>query len=206
MTPASPYARSLDQCVAQIDRSLAFKSALMNEFPADSLARHTPTLAKPFEDAVGLFSSLGIPYALIGGIAAMVYGRARFTEDIDFVAAADHQAVLAAHSEAMQAHRFDPQCTWKLYHDSGIEIDVWKDEHSDGIAARAREVQWGNTTVRVAEVHDLIAMKLRAGRLQDDYDISEILKKTPLVEETLRALVTQEEFARFEAIKKRVGH
>ena len=53
------------------------------------------------------------------------------------------------------------------------------------------------------EVHDLVAMKLRAGRIQDDYDISEILKRNRLDLELLQTLVTQEQFARFEAIAAR---
>ena len=53
------------------------------------------SLAAPLLDAVEMFTQLKIPYALIGGLAAMVYGRARFTEDIDFVAASAHEAVLA---------------------------------------------------------------------------------------------------------------
>ena len=54
-------------------------------------------------------------------------------------------------------------------------------------------------------MHDLIAMKLRANRPQDDYDISEIIKKTPLDEALLMQRVTPEQFARFQAIKTRVG-
>ncbi|HEY4329721.1 MAG TPA: nucleotidyl transferase AbiEii/AbiGii toxin family protein [Phycisphaerae bacterium] len=160
-------------------------------------------LLRPLEDAVGLFSALSIPYALIGGIAAMLYGRARFTEDVDFVAAAGHQEILAAHQDTMRQFHFDPVATWKLYHNSGIEVDVWKDEFSDQIAARARIVTFRHLQVRVAEVHDLIAMKLRAGRIQDDYDISEIFKHIPLDEPRLQQLVTPEQFAHFLSVKAR---
>src|SRR4051812_19588675 len=90
----------------------------MVEIPADYTA--------PLLDAVSLFEELGIGYALIGGLAAMHYGRSRFTEDVDFVAAADHEAKLAANGEAMRRLHFDPGSTWKLYHESGVEIDIWK--------------------------------------------------------------------------------
>jgi len=164
----------------------------------------TPLLLHALRDAVALFTTLKISYALIGGIAAMTYGRSRFTEDVDFVAAENHQDILAANPEVMRACHFDPGCTWKLYHESGVEIDIWKDEHSNGIAARARSVLLGDQTVMVADVHDLIAMKLRAGRFQDDYDISEILKRNALQESTLRGLVSAQEYARFVSIKNRV--
>jgi len=162
-------------------------------------------LLQPLVDAVELFTRLNIPYALVGGIAAMVYGRARFTDDIDFVAAGNHQAVLAAHADIMRACHFDPASTWKLYHDSGTALDLWKDAHADQIAARAREIQLAGRTVRIADVHDLIAMKLRAARFQDDYDISEILRHTEVNDLTLQSLVTPQEFERFTIIRRRLA-
>ena len=163
-----------------------------------------PALLQPLEDAVALFDALQIPYALVGGIAAMVYGRARFTEDVDFVASASHEQVLAAHPDVMASFHFDPACTWKLYHITGIEIDIWKDDYSDQIAARAQVIQLRGHAVRIAEIHDLIAMKLRANRPQDDYDISEILKHTAIDETLLQQRIAPEQFARFLAIKGRI--
>jgi hypothetical protein len=190
--------RDLAECLAQIRRSSAFRSTLMNE-----PALHA-SLAAPLLDAVELFTRLGIPYALIGGIAAMVYGRARFTEDIDFVAASTHEAVLAKHPEVMQACHFDPKSAWKLYHDSGVELDIWKDEHVDGIIARSREVTLAGRPVRIADVHDLIAMKLRAGRLQDDYDVSQIIKTGGVDEQVLQQRLTPEQMARYRQVVARV--
>ena len=97
-----------------------------------SLAPENPLLP-PLLDAVRLFNQLKIPYALIGGIAAMVYGRARFTDDVDFAAAAGHESVLAANADTMLTYHFDPNGTWKLYHARGVEIDIWKDEHPAGL-------------------------------------------------------------------------
>lgn len=170
----------------------------MSGEPASSLP-----YAQPLLDAVGLFTKLHIEYALIGGVAAMYYGRARFTEDVDFIAAADHQEILASNPQAMRNAHFDPTSTWKLYHDSGVEIDIWKDEHTDDIISRAREVELTGHRVRVAEAHDLIAMKLRAGRIQDDYDIFEISRGTPLDHERIRSMVTPDQFAHFLEIQQR---
>jgi len=160
-----------------------------------------PTLEGPMQDAIKLFTTLKIPYALIGGIAAMIYGHARFSEDINFVAVANHQAILAANPDVMRACNFDASCTWKLYHSSGI--DIWKDEHSDAIAARAKTIRFGNQDVRIADVHDLIAMKLRANRARDDGDIVEILKHTPIDETLLQSRITPEQFIHYQAIKVR---
>ena len=105
----------------------------------------------------------------------------------------------------MRAHGFDPSCTWKLYHESGIEIDIWKDEFADGIVSRAITVPLGTMLmVRLAEMHDLIAMKLRAGRFQDDYDISEIVRHSQVDPGVLRERVTGEQLIRFEQIVARV--
>ncbi len=82
--------RELADCLSQIDRSVAFRNGLMNE------GEKQVPYAGPLLDAVGLFESLGIGYALIGGVAAMVYGRARFTEDVDFIAASGHMDFLIA--------------------------------------------------------------------------------------------------------------
>lgn len=162
-----------------------------------------PSLAKPLLDAVSLFEKLAIRYALVGGIAAMYYGRARFTDDLDFVAEFLHEKTLAAHPEVMTEFGFDPSCTYKLYHNSGIDIDLWKDEFSDDIANRAREVELAGRKVKVADPNDLAAMKLRAGRPQDDYDISELIRSAAIDEGILQGRVTAAQFVRFNDIRSR---
>lgn len=162
-------------------------------------------LLEALKDAVGLFTELHIPYALVGGLAAMIYGRARFTEDADFVAAANHLSILAANPDTVRRFHFDPASTWKLYHASGISIDIWKDENSDAIAARAKTIELRGLTLRIAEVHDLIAMKLRANRPQDDYDISEIVRVVQIQEPAIAAQVSSDELARFRQIRARIA-
>jgi len=162
-------------------------------------------LAQALQDAVNLFRELGIGYALIGGLAAMVHGRSRYTEDVDFVAEPGHDALLDSDSEVMKKHRFDPSCTRKLYHRSGIKIDLWKDEHAAGIVERAVRRKLGDRFAKVAEPHDLVAMKLRADRPQDDYDIAQIIEAQDLDPTRLKALVTATQFRRFTAIGKRIA-
>ena len=161
-------------------------------------------LTRPLLDAVGLFEKLGIGYALIGGLAAMVYGRTRFTVDVDFIAQNDHEKMLAANPDAMTQCHFDPTSTWKLYHDSGTDIDIWKDEHANAMISRAVTTKLAGRGVRIIEPHDLITMKLRADRPQDDYDISEILKHTSIDDAIVEQRVTAEQFDAYLAIKKRI--
>ena len=163
-----------------------------------------PDLAAALHDAVALMRELKLKYALVGGLAAMVHGRARYTEDVDLVAEPGHEATLAEHPEVMRRHGFDPSCTWKLYHRSGIGINLWKDDHAAGIVTRAVRRKLGAKFAKVAEPHDLIAMNLRAGRPQDDYDISEIIKAQSIDETILTHRVTAGQMRRFRTIRRRV--
>ena len=162
-------------------------------------------LVAPMLDAIALFEALGIDYALVGGLAAMYYGRARFTQDVDFIASQGHEQAFADNPDAMRRHHFDPGCTWKLYHNSGVEIYVWRDDFVPSMLARAGEATLAGRSVRVVDVHDLIAMKLRAGRPQDDYDVSEILKRTDVDEPVVQSRVSPEQFTHFIDIKRRIG-
>jgi len=162
-------------------------------------------LAGPLKDAVGLFNAVAIDYALIGGFAAMYYGRPRFTEDVDFIARSGHEAVLGSQPDQMKQFGFDPSCTWKLYHRSGAEIDIWKDEYVEDMIDRAVQTQMAGTAVRIVEMHDLIAMKLRSGRPQDDYDICEILKHQSIEVSILKPRVTDEQFDSFNQLRHRVS-
>ena len=53
----------------------------------------------PFQDFVGIFERLRIPYALIGGLAVGVHGIPRPTHDLDFTIAVDRSRL----SEFFQA-------------------------------------------------------------------------------------------------------
>jgi Nucleotidyl transferase of unknown function (DUF2204) len=189
----------LDPTLERMEYGRALKGALlMQGKPADWVP-----YAQPLIDAVQLFEELGIGYALIGGIAAMYYGRSRFTEDVDFVAVTGHMDIFAAHPPEMEKHHFDPTCTYKHYHRSGVQVDLWKDEYADQIVANSHAVELAGRTIRIVDLLDLMAMKLRARRLKDDYDVSQIIQANTIDEGRLRTIVTTEEFAWFEGIKQR---
>src|SRR3954471_20161285 len=167
----APAGTELDSTLKRMEYGRALKGALLMNPHPDTWVPY----AQPLLDAVSLFEELKIGYALAGGIAAMYYGRSRFTEDVDFIAVSGHMETFAAHPETMQKHHFDPSCNFKLYHQSGVQVDLWKDDHADEIVSRASAVELAGRSIRIVEAHDLIAMKLRAKRLKDDYDISQIL-------------------------------
>ena len=192
-------ANQLGQILDRMDYGRALKSQLLMNSKPESWVPY----AQPLLDAVELFEELKIGYALIGGVAAMYYGRARFTEDVDFVAVTGHMDIFTAHPAELDKHHFAPDCVHKLYHQSGIQVDLWKDEYADQIVANAIPVELAGRSVRIIEPHDLLAMKLRAGRLKDDYDISQILLNTKIDESRLAAMVTAEQMAHFGEIKRR---
>lgn len=188
---------SLQASLDLIERSAAFQRELTMQTGGHG------GLTRPMLDAVALFEAVGVGYALVGGIASMVYGRARFTLDVDFVAESGHETKLAAAPETMRRFHFDPSYTWKLYHESGVDIDLWKDSHADAIVRCAVLQTLSGRSIRIAEPHDLIAMKLRADRAQDLYDIAEILKHQPIMDDRIRERVDEAQFARFLEIRRR---
>jgi hypothetical protein len=185
----------LGACLERMTYAAGFRSAFMGK------SKPPLPYLRPLLDAIALFEELQVGYALIGGVAAMYYGQPRVTEDLDFVAAPGHMDVLAANPDFMKKHRFDPSCTWKLYHDSGVEVDIWKDEFADEILSRARTVEIQGHQIRIAEPHDLIAMKLRAGRPQDNYDITEIVQGATIDDSVVRQRVTPEQYEHYLRVK-----
>ncbi|MCY2953362.1 MAG: hypothetical protein NTU53_15490 [Planctomycetota bacterium] len=191
--------RDLGACFAELARGLAFRNAIIGEPAGEAIAYVQPLL-----DVIRLFEELGIKYAIVGGIAATYYGGKRFSEGPDFVIASEDSQVLERKGEVMRRHRFALSNESELRHASGVEGKLWIDGHADEVVERACVRRIAGRLIRVADVHDLIAMQLRADRVQDDYDISEILKKTAVDDEVVRARVTTEQFGHYLAVKQRI--
>jgi hypothetical protein len=84
-----------------------------------------------------------------------------------------------------------------------LKIDIWKDGHTAGIIARAVPADMAGRSIRIIEPHDLIAMKLRGGRLKDDYDIGEIAASNAIDRQAIEMLVGPELLRRFDDIRRR---
>ena len=115
--------------------------------------------------AVGALEQKGIPYLLVGGIAASTYGRPRWTHDVD-VLVRPVDAALALDALAADGFRTEetfPDWLYKAERD-GVSVDVifsmpggiLLDEQ---MLARAREETVGGLSVRVIPPEDMIVIK-----------------------------------------------
>jgi len=150
------------------------------------------TAGGPFGEALArltaVFEERGIPHALIGGLAVAVWGAPRATEDIDLLADLSPSPEL---DSALRAAGFDVE--WRrggpddpvplllrLRSASGPEIDivcatrVWEREML-GRSIRVRIPEGPETSV--ADVEDLIVLKLLAGGPGDLADVAELLER-----------------------------
>jgi predicted nucleotidyltransferase len=148
-------------------------------------------------DPLLIFETLtrhGVDFVAIGGWAVISHGSTRNTRDVDFVAAADH-ANLARLEAALK--ELDAQLWGVDAHLLGIDLDArtlaeggnftlvtraggldFFNEVPGGapyeeVRARSIVADLGDgLQIRIAGIHDLIAMKRAAGRPQDVRDIA----------------------------------
>jgi hypothetical protein len=129
----------------------------------------------------------GVPYVLIGGMAARAHGSSVNTEDVDIcVAACDasFQAIVTAFSDAHPCYRMKPDQPpltpdhpWlkgikNLYLRTDLgQLDVLGELPGigdyNGIRDRVVEVDFAGIKCQVLDIPTLIEAKLRAGRPKD---------------------------------------
>ncbi len=126
-------------------------------------------------------NELGVPYAIIGGLANAVWGEPRSTLDIDVAIRVEDERV--AQVIAQLAHRFhsmtsDPQAFVKrtsvlpLRSDAGVRIDVVfaRLPFEEDVIRRAVAIDVGPAQVRFCTAEDLILMKIASERQRDQDD------------------------------------
>jgi hypothetical protein len=144
----------------------------------------------------------GVRYVVVGGVAVVLHGYLRATADLDLVLGMDRLNVEAAlstfdrlgfHPRApVSLHAFADEAerrrwideknlqVFSLWHSKmpGFEIDLFVEPPLpfDDLYSRAMAVDLGKTTVSVASIDDLIAMKRAAGRPRDMEDIEALLR------------------------------
>jgi hypothetical protein len=150
-----------------------------------------------FDAIFAALQAAGVRYLVVGGVAVVLHGFPRFTADLDLVIALDEHNVRAAVTALQQLgyrprapvpaeQLADPQVRrtwiddkamvvfsmWSPQHPA-TEIDLFTEEPFpfDEAHARATRVELGPTTVTVASVGDLIALKRAVGRPKDLADI-----------------------------------
>ena len=142
-------------------------------------------LSKALDDFSRLFESLGVDYAVMGGIAVRAHGIPRPTQDIDFTAAIDRNRLAEVYGAARRlgytipaefsSDRFDqvagmPLVRIRRYAEGkGVDVDVFLAESpfQHELLGRARIEQVDDLPIRVVTAEDLILLKLLAHRHPD---------------------------------------
>jgi predicted nucleotidyltransferase len=132
--------------------------------------------------------ALGIPYALIGGLAVSLWGEPRATLDIDitvWVPPDRTKAVVEALCERFASVSIDPVGFVRGTHvlpvmtSQGVRADIVFATlpAEKELIERAHAKDVAGTSVRVASVEDLILMKLISERERDTDDARRLLRR-----------------------------
>jgi hypothetical protein len=137
--------------------------------------------------------SRGISYMVIGGQAALLYGEARLTKDIDVTLGVgpdrwEEITGLVKHAgwEVLAGKDFSERTMVLpcVHRASGIRLDLIFSHSVYELQAmeRVRRVEVGKALVRFAAVEDLVIHKVVAGRPRDLEDVWSILAKNPALD------------------------
>lgn len=136
-------------------------------------------------------------YVVVGGVATLLHGYARLTADVDLAVDLAPQEALKM-IRALVGKGFQPQVPVpaEMFADPAVREEWLQEKHMrafslvdpanpmrvvdvllkpevpfEELLARSQKAVVGETSVRVAALDDLIALKRSAGRLQDLVDI-----------------------------------
>ena len=145
-----------------------------------------PPIQQP--DLLALLAVLNrhqVDYVLVGGMAALVYGATRLTEDLDIVARDmdDNMARLASALNELDAHSdiaesasvFELRAMNTRWMTSAGTVDVLVSAKGPAdstinwrtLGPSAQTVVHGGHVLRIASLEDLLVMKLSVGRPRD---------------------------------------
>lgn len=158
---SAPKERERVHCEAMVRRDLAVPEA-----PTPALLKGVVSeeILRAVDEASDRLRELGIPHAIVGGLAVGAWGHPRATKDVDFLvrgndAFAFHGSVVSFKPGVPIASR------------SGVAIDylLAEDHQLDLPEGAERGVYIG--------IEGLFLLKLRAKRAQDDADLITLLKR-----------------------------
>jgi len=165
-----------------------------------TIIRDVATAESDFDIVLAALEKRKVRYLVVGGVAVVLHGYARFTADLDLVVALDPPNVTAA-MEALASLGYrprapvaaldfaDPLKRREWIRDKGLTVfGLWSPEHPatevdvfveepfaiDQALARATRARLGSNTFTVASIPDLIELKQRAGRPKDLDDIEKL--------------------------------
>lgn len=144
------------------------------------------SLRQAFEALLSVLSERGVRYAIIGGIAALQYTRARTTEDVDVLVAVP-QLSMPGLFETMEARGFklDVARSIRELRDDGMTTIQFADVIVDllrpllpvyaHVLDRAVDADVFGKTARISSAEDLIIMKMISMRARDEADIRDLI-------------------------------
>jgi hypothetical protein len=153
----------------------------------------------------------GIPYMVVGSVAAMIYGEPRLTHDLDLVIdifPKDASKLVSLFSqeefycpplEVLRSEIVSRGQFNLIHHESGLRFDFMirkETEHALGEFARRRKTPfWQGCEVYVASAEDVILKKLdffrQGGSEKHIRDIRGILAETPVDEPYLKDWISR---------------
>lgn len=147
------------------------------------------------DDVQDLFRNLNqyqVRYLLVGGMAGVVHGHIRATQDLDlWIQAGDENktrliaALLASHVAGAEYLKDTPPLFgWTsittgnhgLTFDMGHALKAFSETDFDACYARSLKVSFDGVPFRVIQLNDLILEKQATGRLKDLADVEELRK------------------------------
>jgi hypothetical protein len=172
-----------------------YQSAAARSMTARLAFTTRPAGPEPGFDPLALIAALnstGVPYIVIGGLAAVLHGSPRPTADLDLMVLEIHDRLhpIARILRELSAVPYDrlgttadinpdwlrrrPTFPLLEFHTSmgGIDLDDYGTATYRDVEQRSVEVGLGKQSVRFAGLDDLIALKQSAGRPQDHADIA----------------------------------
>lgn len=151
------------------------------------------------DDVQNLIRSLNrhkVQFMLVGGMAGLVYGHTRTTQDIDLwiKKTTDNQnrliAALAENDVAGAIYLKDNPLifgwTSVRFGGGGFELDLghslknFTNDEFDECFERSKKIQFDGVEMNVLHLNDLIAEKKAVGRLKDLADVEELQKRNKL--------------------------
>jgi hypothetical protein len=150
-------------------------------------------LSEALAGAVAVLEGMGIPYAVMGGIAVRAHGLPRATYDVDIIAAIPRDrlpeffAALTDRDytipEPYQRGWVDevagmPLVKGRVYlQDRGVDIDLFlaETDFQKRVLERRQKAVTSEGAVWIVSVEDVLLLKLLANRLRDRADVLDVL-------------------------------
>lgn len=144
-------------------------------------------LEDALRSVVSVLEELKLPYMLIGGMANLVWGEARTTQDIDITVQVDPPALPETVTRLMQVFRALPKNPLTFVRQTRVLPIVTKDSvrtdlifaelpYQEQAIRRARPVALGGVMVQVCTPEDLIIHKIISERAKDLDDVKGIVR------------------------------